>query len=277
VEKVVIFSPVKEVKLSIVRAQTGESFQIHRLGLHERMRPGMVNRPGGTGDYLFMAFHSPVNIQSENNEPWPASTMIIWTPQDGHYYGNKSIDWSHSWFHCSGPAVARILEKNRLTTNQPFPAVETSALEHYITETMAELNGWQEMDEVILQNIFENYVRTQARLIFSRKDVVVPPGLQQVRTYLENGYLEDLRLPEVARQAGWSVPHLCTEFRRYFGMPVMQYVQQLRMSQATYLLRDHNLRISEIAESVGYSDLYTFSKVFKRRFGVSPRNYRNEV
>lgn len=46
------------------------------------------------------------------------------------------------------------------------------------------------------------------------------------------------------------------------------------MNQATYLLRDHNRRIGEIAEAVGYSDLFTFSKMFKRHFGMSPKKFR---
>ena len=46
------------------------------------------------------------------------------------------------------------------------------------------------------------------------------------------------------------------------------------MSQATYLLRDHNRRIGEIAEEIGYPDLYAFSKMFKRYMGVSPRSFR---
>jgi len=275
-EKVVIFSSVKELKLQVVRHQTGKSFQIKRLGLHETMRSGIVNRPEGTGDYLFMLFHSPVEIRSgRKDRSWPASTMMIWDPQDGHYYGNPSSPWIHSWFHCVGSSIPGILKKGRLLVGRPFPLSDPSLLERYLLEIVAELKGWCGPDEITLRNTFENYVRAQARQIFDRTEQLAPSCLLEVRAYIENHFTEKLRLPDLARKAGWSAPHLCSEFRRFFGVPIIQYVQQLRMNQAAYLLRDHNRRINEIAVLVGYPDLYTFSKMFKRRFGLSPRHFRH--
>ncbi len=200
--------------------------------------------------------------------------MIIWTPQDGHFYGNDSIPWEHTWFHCEGRAIGKILKDSRLSVGNPFPVVDPSAVERYLIDTVAELEGWSEPDEITLRNIFENYARAQARQIFDRKEQLAPACLVDVRTHIESAFTEKLRLPDLARRAGWSVPHLCTEFRRFFGVPIIQYIQQLRMNQAAYLLRDHNRRINEIAILVGYPDLYTFSKMFKRRFGVSPRHFR---
>ncbi len=201
--------------------------------------------------------------------------MMIWTPQDGHCYGGESISWKHSWFHCAGQAIAGILKKSRLPVGRPFRVIDPSLLERYLLETVAELNGWHGPDEIMLRNLFENYARAQARQIFDRNEQLAPPGLLEVRGHVEARFTEKLRLTDLARRAGWSVPHLCSEFRRFFGTPIIQYVQQLRMNQAAYLLRDHNRRINEIATQVGYPDLYTFSKMFKRRFGVSPRHFRH--
>jgi len=245
------------------------------LGVHELMRPGLVLRPKGTGDYLFMLFHTAVQIRSGGvDRPWPASTMIIWTPRDGHFYGAKGLTWDHSWFHCQGRVIAAILKKSRLPVGHPFPVSDPSLLERYLLDTAAELNGWQQPDEIIQRNLFENYVREQARQLLDGRRQLAPPRLLQVRADIENHFAQGLRLRELAQKAGWSVPHLCTEFRRYFGTPIIHYVQQLRMNQAAYLLRDQNRRIKEIATQVGYADLYTFSKIFKRRFGLSPRHFR---
>jgi len=200
--------------------------------------------------------------------------MMIWTPKDGHFYGDSSKTWGHSWFHCTGNAIAKILTKSRLPVGRPFTVADPSLLERYLLDSVAELNGWSGPDEITLRNGFENYVRAQARQVFDRKEQLAPRGLLDVRIYIENHFTEKLRLPDLARRASWSVPHLCTEFRRFFGVPIIAYVQQLRMSQAAYLLRDHNRRIGEIAVQVGYPDPYTFSRMFKRRFAVSPRDFR---
>ena len=200
--------------------------------------------------------------------------MMVWTPKDGHFYGQAKVGWDHSWFHCAGEAIPTLLRASRLPVGRPFAVTDPSLLESYLLASAAELNGWHEPDGITLRNLFENYVRAQARAVFDRQERLVPVELLEVRAQVEQRFAEKLRLPELARRAGWSVPHLCTEFRRFFGVPVIQYAQQLRMNRAAYLLRDQNRRIGEIAVQVGYPDLYTFSRMFKRRFGVSPREFR---
>jgi len=274
-EKVGISSPVKTLKLNVVHTWTRPSFQIDRLGLHETMSPCLVYRPRGTGDYLFMLFHSTARIESRGkNSPWPASTLMIWKPQDGHFYGNAGAPWNHSWIHCSGRDISQILKTSRLPVGKPFSIPDPSLMESYLLDTVTELNSWHKPDEIILRNLFENFIRVLSRHFFDKIERFVPDRLLEIKRYLGENFSKKLRLSDLARQAGWSVPHLCTEFKRFYGVPIIQYIQQLRMNQSIYLLRDHNRNISEIAGLVGYPDLYTFSKMFKRCIGLSPRNFR---
>ena len=74
--------------------------------------------------------------------------------------------------------------------------------------------------------------------------------------------------------AGMSNSHLCHEFRNAFDTNIRKYIIRKRMSVAQHMLYDVNLRINEIADSVGYPDIYQFSKQFKKTFGVSPTQYR---
>ena len=97
---------VKTVKLTITRRDPSARFHINYLGLHEKMRAGMVDRPEGTRNYLFMLFHSEVEVKTrDGREVWESPSLMAWTPPDGHYYGNADVPWSHSWFHCSGREI----------------------------------------------------------------------------------------------------------------------------------------------------------------------------
>ncbi len=194
---------------------------------------------------------------------------------DGHCYGTETMEWSHSWFHCGGRSIARILASSRLPVGRPFAVKDSTLLERYLMETFAEWNGWRGGDEIVLRNLFENFVRAQARQLFDSPEKPVSENLQRIKSHVELHFTENLRLRDLAKKAGWSVPHLCTEFKRHFGVPLIHYILQLRMNQAVYLLRDYNRSVSEIASQVGYADLYTFSKMFKRNFGISPRAFRN--
>jgi AraC family transcriptional regulator of arabinose operon len=266
---------MKSVKLAFTRHDAEAPFQIKRLGLHEEMPPMIVDRPEGTGDYLFMLFHSKVRVRAHDSESIRGpSTLMVWTPEDSHYYGSPLLPWDHSWFHCTGREIASILKACRIPVGQCIAVTDPSLMEHFLLEVIAELIGWSQPDGKILRNLFENFILALARHAFHKSKRLAPASLLAVRAYVEQHFTERLRLGQLAKRAGLSEPHLCTEFRRYFGIPVIQYVLQLRMNQATYLLRDHNRRIGEIALMLGYPDLYTFSKMFKHYIGVSPKKFR---
>lgn len=61
-----------------------------------------------------------------------------------------------------------------------------------------------------------------------------------------------------------------------FGTTVLGYVQSLRLEQAKQLLIETNLTIIEIASQVGYESLSHFGYLFKRQFGITPREYRKQ-
>jgi AraC family transcriptional regulator of arabinose operon len=266
---------MKTIKLTITRPESSAHFQISYLGLHEKMKAGMVDRPEGTRDYLFMLFHSEVELESDKRERlWPPYSLIAWTPPDGHYYGNPDAPWLHSWFHCSGRDIGPILKACRFPVRKRIAVTDPSLMEQFLLNVIAELSSWNHVDAKILRNLFENFVRATMRQAFQKKKQVAPERLLALRSHLEQHFAERIRLKDLARRAGWSEPHLCTEFRRYFGLPIIQFILQLRMSQATYLLGDHQRRIGEIAGEIGYPDVYTFSKMFKRHLGISPRKFR---
>jgi AraC-like DNA-binding protein len=268
---------MKPFKLTLTPSEPGAAFQIHRLGFHERMKACMVDRPDGTKDFLFMLFHSEVRVRTSEGEAlWSTPGLMVWAPPDGHYYGNDQKSWSHSWFHCSGCEISPILTSCGIPLRKRIPISEASMMDAFLAEMTRELQCWKP-DAKILHNLFENFVRRVARHAFKKAELAIPARLLGVRAYVEQHFTEPLRLEDLARRAGWSIPHFCTEFRRYFGIPVIQFVLQLRMSQATYLLRDRDRRIGEIAEALGYPDQYAFSKMFKRSLGISPRKFRESL
>jgi AraC-like DNA-binding protein len=267
-----------KARLMVMRETAGHLFNIHRLGLHEAMPPCLIDRPEGTGDYLFMLFHDEVRIGSRReNSLHPPGSLIIWTPRDGHFYGRETAPWKHTWLHASGRDIPRILRAAGLATGKPIVVADSLIMEKFLLEAAAELNDWREPDETVLRNMFENFARRLARHVFRKAERLAPAPLLALRAYIDEHFTTKLRLAELALRVGWSVPHLCTEFKRFFGVPLGQYLLQVRMSQAAYLLRNHNLRIGEIAGMIGYPDLYTFSKMFKRSLGLSPRHFRQRA
>jgi len=99
--------------------------------------------------------------------------------------------------------------------------------------------------------------------------------LARACTYLEFHLQEPVRLDFLARfVAKTSTGHLARLFREEFACSFTEYLRELRMHKAVKLLTDSSQPIGRIAALVGYADASRFSQHFRRRFGISPRAYR---
>ena len=65
--------------------------------------------------------------------------------------------------------------------------------------------------------------------------------------------------------------------RQSFNSSVADYIRSKRISMAEQMIRSTSMQISEIASNVGFYDYNYFSKVFHRKFGCSPREYRKKL
>ncbi|MDD2709567.1 MAG: AraC family transcriptional regulator [Verrucomicrobiae bacterium] len=249
---------------------------IHGIGIRERMRPGVVRRPRGTGDWLFMQFHGEVFIQTR--EGWgvhPENTLVIWTPRDGHQYGNPNKPWSHSWLHGEGRLIGKFLAESGLPAHAAISLPDAVTTDKHLLDLHYELTSHVRPDAVIARNILHNWIREIGRRFkWTESQVVAPPELMSLKSFVERNFDQPMNLAELAARAGLSVPHLCSQFKKCFGFSVIGYQIRLRLQRATYLLQDQGLRLKEVGRQVGYEDYYHFSKLFKEHYGFSPRAMR---
>ena len=84
----------------------------------------------------------------------------------------------------------------------------------------------------------------------------------------------DMSLTLLSQNLLISPAYLSSIFKKTKGISINQYLTQSRLDKAKELLSGTNLTLTEIAERVGYNDLFYFSKVFKRYFGVAPSAYK---
>lgn len=98
-----------------------------------------------------------------------------------------------------------------------------------------------------------------------------------VISFIENNYQSKLTLDELSGVAGYSKGHFATLFKKTFGMSVMRFVEDKRINAAQNFLIRENKSIGEIASITGFKDRLYFSKVFRKKIGVSPSQYRNEM
>jgi AraC family transcriptional activator of pyochelin receptor len=84
-------------------------------------------------------------------------------------------------------------------------------------------------------------------------------------------------IPYLAHVAGINEFKLKLGFKALFGLPVFDFLTEHRMKLAMELMQTHNLTISEIAYRCGYNYVTNFCAAFRRRYHISPSEYRRAI
>lgn len=91
--------------------------------------------------------------------------------------------------------------------------------------------------------------------------------------FIEQNFCDKFYISELAKLCGISQPHLRRLFNQNLGMSPVKYKNYILMRNACNMLCNEELNVSETAETLHFSDIYTFSQLFKKEIGLSPKKY----
>lgn len=98
--------------------------------------------------------------------------------------------------------------------------------------------------------------------------------LETIKSYIHQHYAESISINDIANNFGIKRRYLTSVFQRYIGSSPIEYLTAYRILKAQELLLLTDKQILEISNSVGYVDNLYFSRVFKKKTGMSPTEYR---
>lgn len=101
-------------------------------------------------------------------------------------------------------------------------------------------------------------------------------AIEETIAYMKKHYREPLELGSLPKLAGLTSSSYCRAFKRATGMTPGEYLTGLRMNHAKELLNQTTGSVKDVARSVGYSDELYFSRLFKKREGLSPQIYMKQ-
>lgn len=108
----------------------------------------------------------------------------------------------------------------------------------------------------------------------SKHSQQIPLGIRHVIRIIRENASSPPSHSELAQIAGLSQRYLNILFKRYTSLSVKTFIAKARIERASQLLEESALSIGQVAQALGYSDIYSFSKQFKKFTGVSPSQYR---
>ena len=101
--------------------------------------------------------------------------------------------------------------------------------------------------------------------------------IQNVYAHVQNHYKENITLDEIARIANMTVPAFCRFFKRATNQTFTQFVNEVRVTQASKLLSETDILITEVAHESGFNNLSHFNKSFLKITGQRPSEYRRKL
>ncbi|CAM3102696.1 response regulator [Paenibacillus sediminis] len=145
----------------------------------------------------------------------------------------------------------------------------------------SELTGWLPLGEDGLLSFPKWKEQWTKRLQAAGKMLTNVHGKENhvifdIARYVERNYHEDISLQDIASRFYLSREYISRKFKQQFGVTLSDYLGNIRIEKAKVLLLNPQLRISQIAEMVGYQDEKYFSKVFKKIEGITPNDFRKQ-
>lgn len=146
----------------------------------------------------------------------------------------------------------------------------------------AEYNGHQPAREMLMHSLVSVILVWVSRQVIQRRNVQQRP--QRAREYLngfiqlvEENYRQHVKVEDLAHRLGISVSHLNGTCRELAGQPALQIMHERQLLEAKRMLTYTSMTIYEMSDLLGFSDPTNFTRLFRRRVGISPKVFRDRL
>lgn len=193
------------------------------------------------------------------------------------YTSDTAEPWEYYWVGYNGSIAGRLSQNLPFTNEHPVRKCEDSSDAKELLLSIFYARGMQLKDETrMIGNLYLFFAFLMDQVQPSK---LVPPtsGQEYVTNaikYIQFNYSHDIGVDDIAEAVGVSRSHLYRVFISNIGQSPIDYLTSFRIGEACKLLKTSTLSVAEVAYSVGFSDQFYFSRVFKKNKGVAPSQFK---
>lgn len=206
------------------------------------------------------------------------NAFLIAGEKGGYYEADHDDPWYYIWFNISGNMANNFLKSTGLSRKNPIYTTNNPKI---ISEHL----------EALINSRFENNEFLNCGAMLSILGDMIKYNLNEVnnnrkqnieyvnmcKNYIHMNYFRKIRVDELCSFVRLEHSYLYRLFINEIGQSPMEYIIDYKMKRAEKLLKTTELSVADIAASVGYDDRFAFSKIFTKKYGISPSKYRNII
>lgn len=234
-------------------------------------------RKDGIEEYIYLyCMEGSGTIVVEGKEYVLHANQAFCIPRfKGHrYYASEKDPWSILWVHFKGEDIAQYplesCQKIAFTSQHATNRMQfLFELLIRVLESNYTLGNFIYISQVLGMILAETYYREKHHTTQEQNKHVT-----NVIRYMYKHLEENMTLEQIAQEFQLSKSYLNAIFQKYTQHAPMDFFISLKMKRACQLLRASDCYIYEVAQRLGYSDQYYFSRIFKKIVGMSPKEYR---
>lgn len=207
------------------------------------------------GDSVFIDCTQQYSHESSEDDPW----TLTWV----HFYGNKLKDIYDYYRQLGLPIIFHPADINpiQLTLHSLYQLFESP-------DALSEIHANKLLTDLITFSFLESKHTEEA--------ITLQGKLKQIRDYLQNNYMKKISLDSISSDFFISKYYLSREYKKHFGITLMNDLNNIRISNAKSMLRFSNESVENISNHCGFSDCAYFIKVFKAAEKMTPFAYRKK-
>ncbi|MFE5322071.1 helix-turn-helix domain-containing protein [Paenibacillus sp. NPDC056579] len=236
--------------------------------------------------YKAFLSHSGIFYANESNEPqqfeYPASyqKLLLNSLMTGNREQAEELisDLFHRYIHNSRYPLPKLQQMIVMLMSHIMSSL---AQEGYdigpLIDEAGLLNLQTSGNSVELQTFISNQLKSVMDYLESvREQRQISPYIRKALTFIEEKYTDNISISDIAASIGISSGHLSRLFKAEVGKPPLEYLTEYRLEQGKQLLVDSTQSLHQISEAIGYNDVHTFIRFFKKYEGTTPGEYRKQ-
>ena len=255
--------------------------QVHMLGYNFVNALGIdVNRPNGSGDYLFLHFRRSTEVQLDGEyQTVLAGTYLLYKKGDPQIYRKKDGHFVNDWIHFDIEGEDSFFERLKIPFNTPMVLPNNKSITDMTSRLLDEVfDVGPHHKEIVDQMAHTLFYKFSDLYSFAQKNgnkmMLYHKQLVDIRKKILNYEYQPEGAEEMADKLGVSISYVQHLYKDFFHRTIQQDIIWGRISHAANMLNSTNLSVAEIAAQCGYDNVEHFSRQFKKLRCCSPSGYR---